>query len=147
MSIETRPKRPRGVTWLLVLVLSFTGGNMLRFYAALETREFLSSLPLSVSPALIALSGFIWSLVGFGVAWGLWSVAAWAPWATRVASLAYAAYTWLDRLTLSASPLRSGNQPFVLAATFILLGFVLWVLARSGVRAYFGENDERKRQD
>jgi hypothetical protein len=120
---------------------------LLRFYAALEAQEFLRSLPLSVSPALVALTGFIWSLVGFGVAWGLWRAATWAPWATRVASLAYAAYAWLDRLTLSASPLRSGNQPFVLAATFILLGFVLWVLARSGGRAYFGESDEQKRQN
>lgn len=142
-----RSKRPRSVTWLLVLVLSFTGGNLLRLLAALEAREFLGRLPLSVSPFTIALSALFWAVTGCGVAWGLWQGAAWSLPVTRLASLAYAAYVWIDRLVLGANSLRSSNQPFALAATFILLGFVLWVLARSGVRAYFGEDDERTRQN
>lgn len=138
----TERKKPRSVTWLLLLVLSFTGASFLRLVAALEEWSFLGSLPLNVSPFIIAFSGLIGTLTGLGLIWGLWQRAPWAPQATRLASLVYAVYFWVDRLGLSASPLRAVNWPFALAATLLLLGFVLWVLSRPGVRAYFGESDE-----
>ncbi len=138
--MEKRAKRPLFVTWLLLLVLMFTGLAWLRFAATLQDWTFLAELPLSVPPAYLAASGLLWGLVGLGVIYGLWRRQPRAPRALLFAALAYSLYYWVDRLWLAVPGPVQANRPFALFAT---LGLLVWLFAsinRSDVQAYFGDN-------
>ena len=138
--MEKRPKRPLFVTWLLVLVLIFTGGQWLRFAAALQDWTFLAELPLSVPPAYLAASGLLWGLLGLGLLYGLWRGQTWAPRALQVTVLAYSLYYWIDRLWLAVPGPAQANRPFALFATLGLLVWIFATLRRKDVHAFFGDN-------
>ncbi len=132
------PKRPVSVTAILVLVLTFTGMQILRVWSAIASWDFLSSLPLSVSPLYFLLSGLFWAIVGGALVWGLWLRKPWAPRATIALAVAFAIAHWLDRLFLQASGPQSGNQGFDFLLTLVLLATVWLNVALPQVRAYFG---------
>jgi hypothetical protein len=130
-------KRPLSVTALLVLVLTFTGMQILRVWSALASWQYLNSLPLSVSPAYIVVSGLFWGLAGITLAWALWRRKAWAPWGARIVALVFALAYWADRLFLQAKGPQSGNEPFDLLLTALLLAVVFAALPLPRTRAYW----------
>lgn len=134
----TRAKRPFGVTLLAALVLSIAGLHLIRFIQALKTWDFLAGLP-GVSPLYLALSGLVVALVGFPLAWGLWRGMAWAARFTRIAALVYILQSWFDRTFLAQEAFQRTNWPFALAATFLLLVWVFFILSRPQAKAFFGD--------
>ncbi len=131
---------------LAVGVLIFTVINLTRFVLSLRHWNFLATQP-GVSPLYLALSGFIWTLAGIYLLWGLWRAKTWAPRLMQAEALTYALYYWLDLLFLKDHPLSESvndlsvvlpiNWKFSAVITVVCLGFVLWALGRSRVKTYF----------
>ena len=133
----TSPKRPMGVTILVLGVLTSAVLFWARFYQAVTYPDFIMSRSPSVSPAYLALTGLLFGLAGLPTAWGLWSGRSWAPAAARRLAVALAVYYWLDFAFLVVSETSRGSWPFAAIMTIFGVGFVFWVLARPGSRAFF----------
>lgn len=146
MQQAIRPRRPFGVTLFALLVLTFAALHLLRLVQALQKWELLAVL-LPISPAYFALSGLIWAVVGFPLAWGIWRGWRLAYHLSPVVLLAYSLYVWADRLLLAGYPERLENWPFVAALNVLALAWSLWVLTRPRARAFFGEKHEPKPED
>ncbi|MCL5428297.1 MAG: hypothetical protein M1347_00650 [Chloroflexi bacterium] len=114
----------------------------MRLWGVLSSWDYLSSLPLTVTPAYLGLSAAGWIALGATLAWGLWRAKAWVPHAIRWAALAFAAVLWLDRSFLQAKGPQSSNWLFDLLFTLLLMASVIGVLAFPKVRHYFGEPHE-----
>ena len=149
MSTNTSSRRPLSVTILAVLVLALGGLNLLRFILSLQQWNYLKTLP-AVSPLYLAASGLIWTLACLPLAWGLLRGLPWAPRLMQALALSYALYYWLDQIFLSDHPASlpaensvfqhaflPANWPFAAGLTFILLAWIVWVLSRPPVKAFF----------
>jgi hypothetical protein len=149
-------KRPWSVTLLVLGVLILTGLNLTRFGLSLIDWSFLASQP-GVSPYYLAITGFIWTVAGSFLVWGLWRPKAWAPTLMQAEALTYVLYYWLDLLFLkdhtvsgAASILRATiptNWLFSASITVIYLTFMQWALSRSNVKIYFTRVDPGIRPD
>jgi hypothetical protein len=129
------PSRPLGVTLLAFGVLMIAGINLIRAEQALEQWKFIAG----ISPALAlyqALSGFLWSLAGFLLTWGLWRGRSWVIRLALWVAAAYTIYFWLDRLLLRRG-LEPTNLPFLLGLSALIWGFVIWILSRPSARSFF----------
>ncbi len=140
--IHQKSPRPLSVTLLALGVLSIASLNLLRLVDAVRLWDFLSKL-LPISPLYLALTGLIAGGIGLFLAWGLWKGRGWAPRFTMLASLAYAAYYWLDRLLLSNADSRRSNLPFSVGATLVLLALIFYILSRRRAKAFFGDDYDR----
>ena len=131
-------KRPLSVTLLALGVLILTGAYITRFVLAIKQWAFLNTLPLTVPPLYLALSGLFWGVVGLPLCLGLWRGWRWSAKALRWVAPLYAAYIWLDRLLLVSSPAGRVNHPFRLGATLVLLALLYWILSRQKAKHFFG---------
>ncbi len=133
-----KTRRPFLVTILVVLVLLFTIVSWFGFFEALQHRQFLQQLPLSVSPLYLLLRGAFWGLVGLALIWGLWFGHSWAWFAGQIVVLAYALFYWLDRLFLMISDALATRLTFEAGLTIGLVIFCFGVLWLPASRRYFG---------
>jgi hypothetical protein len=142
---QTKPlpkiRRPIWVTFIVLGVLSLAVFNLARAIQSVLSWTYLLEA-LSVSPLYLLLSGGLWALVGFPLAWGLWRGRPNAPAMARRTALAYTAYVWLDRLLLSFSSYRNNSAPFWAALNLLILAFGFGVLALRPVRRFYGETHE-----
>jgi H+/Cl- antiporter ClcA len=137
-------KRPWSVTWLALGVLSLVAVYLTRFGTTVSQWDFLSRLPLSISPFYLAVTGLIWGLSALPLVWGLWRGKEWSHKAMRVYSLLFTLYYWLEEWLIESNPLRNTNWPFLLTLTVVLLILVFWTISRPKARNFFGEKNERK---
>ncbi|HZD56338.1 MAG TPA: hypothetical protein VE136_06435 [Anaerolineales bacterium] len=138
---EIKTRRPFFVTLITVVVLIIASTHLVRFVEALSEWDFLSSLP-RVSPAYLAASGLLWTLVGLPLIWGLWRGHVQAPKAIRILAPAYTSYYWLDRILVKSALGSPANWPFALGMTIILLILIYWILSTARSRSFFGEIDD-----
>jgi hypothetical protein len=139
-------QRPWSVTLLALGVLIITVLNLTRFALSLGDWSFLSAQP-GISPYYLAISGFIWTVAGGFMVWGLWTAKTWAPRLMQAVALTYALYYWLDLLFLKDHPLNGKsnalyavlptNWQFSAGVTVLCLAYMLWALGRPKVKAYF----------
>lgn len=122
---------------LIALLLLAALAGVLRARLGVINWQLLPELGAAASPLYLALSGAFWALGCLAAAVGLTLRQRWAPAFTRITSLALAAWYWLERLLLSASPLSQQNWPFSLAVTLLLLLYVFGTLALNAQKAYF----------
>ena len=135
-------RRPRSVTFLAFGVLTITGFYWTRLVQVVNLWDFLSDLPLSISPQYLAVSGLVFGLAGLPIVWGLWSGKPWAPRATRLFLVSVAAMEWYDRLWLADPIAGRVNLPFALGATFGVLMIVFRILSRPIVQAFIWNSTE-----
>jgi len=136
--------RPRGVTYLAIVVLIMAGINLVRFIQALRQWDFLASLP-TIHPLYTALTGLFWSLLLFPLAFGLLRGLRWAPWLTWAALFLYIVYFWLDRLLFVEPFSFDGSDPalpFLVGAALFGILLVFLILRRKSARKFFGEIHE-----
>jgi len=142
----TKFRRPFSVTLLAWLVFIVALLNLLRLVLTLTRWQFLVEL-LPFSPAYLAVSGWIWFLIGLPVAWGMMRGKHWAPGFTLAIFLAYSIYYWLDRLLLPGYPERKSDWPFVAGLNLVILLGSFYVLYCPKGRRFFGEVDERRKPE
>lgn len=134
-------KRPFLVTLLAVVVLSITIINLVRFVNTLRLWNFLASFP-GISPPVLAITGLFWVIIGTLLFWGLWTGKSSTPQATRVLTVVYLGYQWLERILSVRAGNDLENWPFAVSMTLIVLIFIFWTLSRSGAKTFFGEMHE-----
>lgn len=127
--------RPFLVTILSLGVLLSSGFHWVRLAQALRLWDYLESLPLTVSPLYLALTGGVFGLLGVIAAGLLWWGHRWAPAVARTYGIGVAAASWVDR-ALSAAP---GREPWLLLLLFtiLFLGLLLAILAHPPAAAFF----------
>jgi len=135
-------KRPFTVTCLIGLVLTFSGLQAIKLWAVVSSRDFLKTLPMSVTPVFLGVSAAIWLVIGSVLFFGLLLAKAWSPRLTRWAAIIYAVTVWLDRLILQAKGPQQSNWLFELALSVILIASIFGILALPKMRACFGEGNE-----
>lgn len=135
-------KRPFLVTLLAVLVLTITIVNLLRLVNTIALWSFLSGIP-GVSPFYLAVTGLVWTLLGVALVWGLWAGKPKAPRATRVLTVFYLGYEWLERIVFADSGNELQSWPFFAILSIIFILFTFWTLSRSDAKAFFGVMDEQ----
>lgn len=141
-------KRPFSVTILALGVLIITVLNLIRFVLSIRYWSFLDTQP-GVSPLYLAISGFIWSVVGIYLVYGLWKAKSWTPGLMQAVALTYALYYWLDLIFLKNHPIAGVttglrailpiNWLFSAGITVLCLAYMAWTLGRKKVKAFFGQ--------
>jgi hypothetical protein len=134
--VDRQVARPLSVTLLIVVVLIFTGLNLLRLILTIQSWIFLAGL-LPVSPWYLALTGLVWTILGCALIWGLWLRLAWAPNASRLLSGIYMLYYWVDRLFVANRSGLEASWPFTLVVCLMLFLWILWLFTRRKIRNYF----------
>jgi hypothetical protein len=115
---STAHKRPRGVTFLTLFVLSFSAWNCYRLVQAIHLREIFLAYAARGGYLYPAVSGGFWLIVGLIVAWGLWRGASWGQKAAASAAAAYGVWYWCDRLIVQ---IPRPDWKFALGVTVVLM--------------------------
>jgi hypothetical protein len=131
--------RPAGVTILALLVLSCVAFSLVRLVQAVSQWDYLLSLR-SFLPAYLAASAILWGSIGLSVFLGLWFGKWWAPNATRLASIFFLIFYWIENLWVIDPAGRSLNQFFIFGLQLAWLAFVFGNLARPAAKQYFRRN-------
>ena len=139
---NSHKKRPESVTLLAFGVLSLALFNLIGLVQILVTWDFLVTL-LPFPPTMLGGFRLIWGIVGLTLTWSLWTGRSWAPNLTRLVSLLYAVYIWLDRVFFHSPAAKTSNDAFVYVVTLLSLIFVFWVLSRKQAKLFFGVSNER----
>jgi hypothetical protein len=135
-------KRPRTVTFLALLVLSFTMLNAVRFAAAISEWTTLTRLGVVPSPLYISRTGFIWALVGIALFFGIWLGKPFARITAIVGISLYAAYYWFDRLMFQNSVLRE-NSIFAIFFTLLVVFYTFTTLSLPASKNFMrGKNEQ-----
>ena len=134
--------RPCSVTLLALVVLMFAGLNLERLVQAIWQWEFLNKI-LPISPLYLALSGLIWALIGFTLAFLLWVGASFAPRFTYITAFIYTMYYWFNRLILFDREWLV-NWLFVTIINIISIVTICWIFSQRKTKTYFGEGNEHK---
>ncbi len=140
---EVRPRRPFSVTMLAVGVLTIAGIHLIRLLQAIQNWGFLAELP-GVSPLYLALTGFFWAAAGIPLGLALLLGLPAAPAVARLMAAVYTIYYWSNRLfaAYTAGSFQASGFAWGFAAllTVLFLGWVLWILSRPRIKAYFRRN-------
>jgi hypothetical protein len=137
---DTKPRRPFGVTLIILGVLIITAVNLIRLVEAIRLWDFLAQLP-GVSPIYIAASGLVWTMAGLLLTICLWRGLRITYSLLPPAAVLYILYTWVDsslvggQLNLLSN---RANWPFKAGLSLLVLVFIFWTLTRSSVKTYFG---------
>lgn len=135
----SKPKRPFRVTLLVLAVLSIAIIHLIRFVQAIHQWGFLESWP-GVSPLYLALTGFIWGVVGLPLVWGLWRGNPWALVAFWIFILVYVVYAWIDRIFVANVEItmsQSSASFFLALATLFILALAGWITTNAKTKAFF----------
>lgn len=108
---------------LVTLLLSLLG--WVRLIQGVANWRLLGEIGPAVLPFYLALSGFLWGIIGLAAAVGVWLRQRWALILLGCAVTSFTLWYWLDRAFLSANPAANTNW---------LFGLVL----SAGVLVYFG---------
>jgi len=137
-----KKKRPFSITLLAILVLCIAVVYLARLRETLASWSSLVEL-LPISPGYLSLTGLVWGITGFILAFSLWFRVSWSPIVTRLVLVVFTIYYWLENIFLIDHTLRSPNWPFRTAINIIIVAWAFWILSRPGAKIYFGEIDER----
>ena len=135
-------KRPFCVTILLWLVLSLTAWSGLRLYSAIRWWNTLSEFAVPPGPFYIAASGAVWWITSILLLWGMWQVKTWIRYALLGAGAIFIAWYWFDRIIFQ---MTSGNWPFVILASVLLLMLVSGCVLVPGTKTFFSKREAHDR--
>lgn len=139
--------RPWIVFLQFISTMLFSAVSWIRFGMALDLWDFLSDLPLSVSPLYPVVSGLLCGAAGLWVCAWIWMGHPRAPGALRILSVIFALYYWVDQVLVMTSELRQTNWVFTGLVTVVLLLLVFLSLKPAAVRDFFGEDYEQEKQN
>lgn len=132
--------RPITVTIYALLVLIIAVYNLIRFWSALQHWETLSRLGIQPGPLYIALTGLIWAISGFWLAWMIWTDRPGVKIAIIVAASSYLVYYWLDRLFFQ-NHIPQKNTPFVAGVAILVVFYTIFTLLLPSNQEFFSRNN------
>ena len=138
---KTNPKRPFGITLLIIGSLLMGVFSIIRFQQALSLWDYLQNL-LTIPILYYALTGAVWGMVWLFVAGILFRAYSWSPLVVRFVLVAYVIYYWLDRLLLVDPESQVTNEWFAAVATLGLMIWVFLMFSFPTVKRYFGDHYE-----
>jgi len=130
-------RRPRVLTFLSILFLLSGFFYLLKFSQAVARWGTLASLPITVSPAYLAIDGLLWGLAGLFLAWSLWTGKSWSRFAGIIISLVFTAVFWIDQIWISEPEILQTRWLFNLILTIIGLSGIVLILNIKSSRAFF----------
>jgi len=137
-----KTSRPFYVTLIIFgVLLLIVAPNLLRMVQTVKDWQFLTEL-LPISPFYLLITGVVWTITGTVIVIGLWRGGHGMRKAAIWGVIAYVIYFWLDRLFVRSSSFAGTNEPFVITASVLLVGFTIISLSRQRVKTYFGEFNE-----
>ncbi len=134
-------KQPLRVTLLLLLVLSIMMWNGLRLWTSLAWRNVLNEFSARESPAIMAVSGAVWILLGMLLIWAILQKKAWAAKLLIGTAAGYTVWYWCERL-LWQSP--HSNWLFAVILNLVLLAFILFTIKPITREAYERKSENQK---
>jgi hypothetical protein len=137
--MNTHPKRPLRITFLLWLVLIMTAWNLVRLVTSIGWRDTLETYVPRPGPFYTGLTGAIWTLMGLFLFWSFIRGATWTRMALLITGFVYAVWFWADKLFFQ--PLLRANWPFILLTTIILLSFTTAFVLDPHNQIYFVKRD------
>ncbi len=144
--MTNKTKLPVQITLLLLLVILLTALNVVRLITSILWHDALSAYAPFPGPIYIGASGAFWALTGLFLLWSFWRDKSWTRAAWLIASGAYAAWVWLDRLFVQAQ--MRANWLFTLLVTIVLLAYTVIVILDPHDKTFFGrESYERESQN
>lgn len=136
-------RRPFCVTILLWLVLSLTAWSGLRLFSAIWWWSTLAEFTSPPGPFYIAASGASWLIASILLLWGLWQAKTWIRYALLGVGAAFMTWYWSDRLIFQMS---SGNGPFVLLTSILVLILISACVFVPSTRTFFSEREAHDRE-
>jgi hypothetical protein len=112
-------KRPFPVTLTLGVVLILSTWNALRAWTSISWSGVLAEFSVRVAPAVGAVIGMVWALVGILIYWGIWQKKAWAGKMLLGTAAGYTVWYWSERLFLQ------DPRPNLVFAVIINLGLLV----------------------
>ena len=131
--------RPRSVTLLALLLLLIGAFNVLGLASGVRRYTVLTSLPMSLPPAVPIASAAFWAVVFSLLAVGLWRMKRWARRGALAAVTLYLAQAWIEQLVFGQSDYLRTTTWFYAGLDAALLLFVWGSLLRPGIRQTFSE--------
>jgi hypothetical protein len=119
----------------MLAVLTTAAWNILRVWSSVELAGALRKYISWPGPWYIGLTGAVFAIGGFAVTWAIWRRKPWAPKALLGGAIAYAGWSWLDRLLIQ--PVLDTGWQFSLLMTTVLLAFIALVALDPRNRYYF----------
>jgi len=136
---STQNNRPALITLLSILFALGSLFNLLKFSQALLQWNSLIKLPLSISPAYLAIDGLVWWITGLILSLALWRGKGWSRPAVIILSVVYSLKFWVDRIWIAEPEGLTQRWPINLLFTIIGLSMLLVILYRKSTRDYFRE--------
>jgi hypothetical protein len=84
----------------------------------------------------LAVTGALWTVVGLVLVVGLWLRRKWSAWGAPVAVALYPAYYWIDRLLVADRSAIANRVVFLVVATLLVCGYLLFASFHPKTRAY-----------
>jgi hypothetical protein len=134
-------KPPLRVTLLLLLVLSLIIWNGLRLWTSLAWRDALNEFSARESPAVMAVSGATWIVVGIILFWAVWQRKAWSAKLLLGAAAVYTVWYWCERMVWQ-NP--HPNWPFAVIVNLAALVFILFNIKPLSREAYERKSENQK---
>lgn len=114
-------KRPFPVTlsqWMVLIILLW---NIIRTWTILAWKDVLMEFSTSLSPAISAIIGGIWVIVGSILYWSMWQRKAWAGKMLFGTAISYTVWYWSERLFFQ------NPRPNVIFAVIVNLGLMIFI--------------------
>jgi hypothetical protein len=136
-------KRRFPVTLTLWVVLILSTWNALRAWTSISWSGVLAEFSVRVAPAVSAVIGMVWALIGILVYWGVWQKKAWAGKMLLGAAAGYTVWYWSERLFLQ------NPRPNLVFAVIINLGLlvVIFFATKSLSREAYERNIENPKTE
>jgi hypothetical protein len=93
-------KRPFPVTLTPWVVLILTAWNLLRVWTSFAWSGVLTEFSASLAPAVSAVIGGVWVVVGITLCWGIWQKKEWAAKLLLGTAAGYTVWYWSERFLL-----------------------------------------------
>jgi len=136
----TSNNRPALITLLSILFALGSLFSFIKFSQTLLQWNNLKNLPLSISPAYLAIDGLVWWATGLVLSLALWRGKGWSRPAVMILSMVYSLVFWADKIWIAEPEGLAQRWPINLLLTIIGLGMIILVLNLKSTRDYFWEN-------
>jgi hypothetical protein len=132
--IVQKSHRPIEVKILTVAIACLGLWNSVRIVQVIFFWDYFSRYYIRSGPLYLGISGGIWAVIGFILAWASWQGKPWAWGAMLGTTAGYGLWMMADRFLLQEA---HQNEPFVAMIEIVLFLFLILLLFSGNVRGFY----------